>query len=400
MSDFLSLLLAFSFGIALGGRMAWLVARSRLTSESQWADKFKALAADTLRQTNESFLQLAESRLKQSEQSAAATLDKKTTAIDEMVKPVKESLQKMDAQLQALEVKREGAYRELLENVKLSQETQQQLRGETSQLLQALRTPTTRGRWGEMQLRRILEMTGMSAHARDFSVQQAITSEDGILRPDMIVNLPGERCIIVDSKVPLASYLDAVQCTEDSTRQTCLKQHAKQVREHVKNLSAKAYWDQVEGTPEFVVLFMPGDHFLSAALDSDPDLMDYGVTQKIILATPMTLIALLRTVAYGWRQESLRENTRRIGALGSELYAALLSMTDHITSLGGKLAGSLESYNRMIGSFERNVLGKARRLRDYGAAKEGKALPEALDPIDLQTRNLTVQDSPANEDAA
>lgn len=400
MNDFLSVLIAFLSGIALGGGLMWFAARSRLTNESQWADKFKALAADTLRQTNESFLQLAESRLKQSEQNAAATLDKKAMAIDEMVKPVKESLQKMDAHLQALEVKREGAYRELLENVKIAQETQQQLRGETSQLLQALRTPTTRGRWGEMQLRRILEMTGMSAHAHDFSAQQTITSEDGHLRPDMIVNLPGERCIIVDSKVPLASYLDSVQCNDENARQTCLKQHAKQVREHVKNLSAKAYWDQVQGTPEFVVLFMPGDHFLSAALDSDPDLMDFGVTQKIILATPMTLIALLRTVAYGWRQESLRENTRRIGILGGELYAALLTMTDHISTLGGKLAGSLESYNRMIGSFDRNVLGKARRLRDYGAAKEGKALPEALDPIDLQTRSLAAQDTPANEDAA
>jgi DNA recombination protein RmuC len=179
-----------------------------------------------------------------------------------------------------------------------------------------------------------------------------------------------------------------------------MKQHAKHVRDHVKSLSSKAYWDQVKGTPEFVVLFLPGDHFLSAALDSDADLMDYSVAQKVILATPMTLIALLRTVGYGWRQESLRDNARKIGALGGELYAALLTMTDHITSLGGKLGGALETYNRMIGSFERNVLGKARRLRDFGAAKEGKAITDALEPIDLQTRSLTVSDAPANEDAA
>jgi len=382
----------------IGGGCVWVIARVRFRTEAQLADNFKALAADTLRQNNETFLHLAESRLKQSEQAATATLDKKVTAIDELVKPVKESLQRMDTQLKDLEVKREGAYRELVEMVKVSHETSQQLRGETGQLLQALRTPTTRGRWGEMQLKRILEMTGMSAHAKDFSTQHTISNEDGVLRPDFIVHLPGERCIIVDSKVPLASYLDATQTSDEAARQNALKQHARQVREHVKALSAKAYWNQVEGTPEFVVLFMPGDHFLSAAMDCDADLMDYSVGLKVILATPMTLIALLRTVAYGWRQENLRDNVKKIGALGGELYAALLTMTDHITGIGSKLSGALENYNRMIGSFERNVLGRARRLRDFGAGKDGKALPDILEPIDLQTRSLTNSDAPANED--
>ena len=394
----LFIFMPFLGGIVVGGGLVWLVARARFRSEGGLSDHFKALAADTLRANSEAFLRLAESRLKQSEQAAAATLDKKSTAFDEMVKPVKESLQKMDAQLQALEVKREGAYRELTEIVKLSHETQQQLRGETSQLLQALRTPTTRGRWGEIQLRRILEMTGMSAHAHDFEVQANVA--DGLLRPDVIVNLPGERCIIIDSKVPLASYLDAAQSTDEAVRQTSLKQHAKQVREHVKLLAAKAYWDQVQGTPEFVVLFLPGDHFLAAAMDADTDLMDFCVAQKVILATPMTLIALLRTVSYGWRQESLRENAQRIGALGGELYASLVTMTDHIAALGGKLSGSLESYNKLIGSFERNVLNKARKLKDFGAAKDGKALPEALEPIDLQLRALSVLEVPASDEAA
>lgn len=388
------ILLPFVGGVAVGGVVVWLVSQARFRSLDGWADHFKALAADTLRANSESFLQLAETRLKQSEQAAASVLDRKTTAIDEMVKPVKESLQKMDAQLQALELKREGAYRELSEIVKLSNETQQQLRGETSQLLQALRTPNARGRWGEIQLQRILEMTGMSAHAHDFETQANVA--DGLLRPDVIVNLPGERCIIIDSKVPLASYLDSTQSTDETTRTNFLRQHAKQVREHVKLLAAKAYWDQVEGTPEFVVLFLPGDHFLAAALDVDSDLMDFCVTQKVILATPMTLIALLRTVAYGWRQESLRENAQRIGALGAELYGALTTMTDHLAALGGKLSGSLESYNKLIGSYDRNVLSKARKLKDFGAAKEGKLLPEALDPIDLQPRTL----APPSEDAA
>jgi DNA recombination protein RmuC len=400
MHDLLGLIFTFLSGLVLGGGIVWLVVRAQFRSEAELSDKFKALAADTLHQNSEAFLRLAETRLKQSEQAANATLDKKTTAIDEMVKPVKESLQKMDAQLQALEVKREGAYRELSEMVKLSHVTHQQLRGETSQLLQALRSPTTRGRWGEMQLKRILEMTGMSAHAKDFSAQHTITNDDGVLRPDFIVYLPGERCVIIDSKVPLGSYLDASQATDDAVKQTALKQHAAHIRQHVKALAAKAYWDQVEGTPEFVVLFLAGDHFLSAALDHDQDLMDFSVSQKVILATPMTLIALLRTVAYGWRQENVRDNVKKIGALGGELYTSLMTMTSHITNLGNKLGGALESYNSMIGSLERNVLSKARKLKESGAAKDGKSLPENLEPIDLQARSLTMSDAAANEDAA
>lgn len=396
----MNFILSFLGGLIIGCGAMWLVARVRFQGEAALSDKFKALAADTLRQNNEAFLQLAESRLKQSELAATATLDKKATAMEEMVKPVKESLEKMDAQLQALEVKREGAYRELSEMVKLSHATHQQLRSETSQLLQALRSPTTRGRWGEMQLKRILEMTGMSAHAKDFSAQHTVTNDDGVLRPDFIVYLPGERCVIIDSKVPLDSYLDATQTADETTRQAALKQHAVHIRQHVKALAAKAYWDQVEGTPEFVVLFLAGDHFLSAALDYDQDLMDFSVGQKVILATPMTLIALLRTVAYGWRQENLRDNVKKIGALGSELYTSLMTMTGHITDMGKKLGGALESYNSMIGSLERNVLSKARKLKESGAAKDGKSLPENLEPIDLQARALTMSDTPANEDAA
>lgn len=401
MDNLLALLmpyLPFSAGFAIGGGLVWVITLGRRRSEEGMNDHFKALAADSLRANSEAFLQLAESRLKQSEIAAASVLDRKSSTFDELVKPVKESLQKMDAQLQALEVKREGAYRELTEIVKLSHETHQQLRGETSKLLQALRTPNARGRWGEIQLRRILEMTGMSAHAHDFEEQAQVA--DGALRPDVIVNLPGERCIIIDSKVPLASYLDATQTSDETAKQNSLRQHAKQVREHVKLLASKAYWDQVAGTPEFVVLFLPGDHFLAAAMDCDSELMDFCVTQKVILATPMTLIALLRTVSYGWRQESLRENAQRIGALGGELYASLTTMTEHLSSLGGKLSGSLESFNKLVGSFDRNVLSKARKLKEFGAAKDGKQLPEALEPIDLQVRALGAIESAVKDDAA
>jgi DNA recombination protein RmuC len=393
-------LLAFVIGIALGAAVAWFVARARMPSEQQLGNNFEALAGRALNKVSENFLQLAETRLKQSEQAAAATLEKKSTAIDEMVKPVRESLQKMDTQIQALEVKREGAYRELLAVVEASRETHAQLRGETSQLLQALRTPTTRGRWGEMQLKRILEMTGMSAHAKDFTLQPPLA--DGSLRPDAIINMPNHHCIVVDSKVPLAAFMDAAQTSDETQRLNSLRSHAQQVRAHVKALGAKSYWNQVENTPEFVVMFLPGDHFLSAALEHDPDLMDFSFAQRVVLATPMTLFSLLRAVAYGWRQEALNENARKVGALGGELYGALASMTEHLASLGNKLAGGLNAYNQIIGSFERNVLGKARRLRDYGAGKEGKSLPDGLDPIDLQPRTLTAAANEENgkEDAA
>jgi DNA recombination protein RmuC len=398
MSD--SFFIAFLLGLVLGAGAAWALLRAKEKSATQWNDAFKSIAAETLRQSHESFLQLAEGRLKQSELAAAAVLDKKSVAIDEIMKPVKETLGKMDVQIQALEVKREGAYQEILKAVSVSNETQQRLRDDTGQLLQALRTPTTRGRWGEIQVRRILEMTGMAEHTRDFSSQHHVAGDDGALRPDYVVALPGERCVIIDSKVPLAAYLDGAQSDDADVKQASMRQHARQVREHIRALSSKSYWEQIEGSADFVVLFVPGDHFLAGALDCDPDLMEYSTLHNVVLATPMTLVALLRTVALSWRQENLRENALKLGELGGELYAAVAVMSDHIAVVGSRLGSSLEAYNKMIGSLERNVLSKARRLRDYGANKEGKTLVETLEPIDLQPRNLTILDPAGRENAA
>ncbi|MDR3424876.1 MAG: DNA recombination protein RmuC [Alphaproteobacteria bacterium] len=394
------LILTLFLGLIFGAAAVWLATRARAGNETQWGDRFRSIAAETLRQSHESFLQLAESRLKQSELAAAATLDKKSVAIDELIKPVKETLSKMDAQLKELEVARHGAYKELMQAVSLSNESQQKLRDETGQLLQALRTPTTRGRWGEIQVRRILEMTGMAEHANDFSAQHHINGEDGALRPDYVIRMPGDRCVIIDSKVPLAAYLDGAQSNDNDFKRAAMEKHARQVREHIRALSAKAYWDQIDGSADFVVLFVPGDHFLAGALDCDPDLIEYGVTHNVVLATPMTLVALLRTVALSWRQENLRENAQKLGDLGGELYAAITTMTDHVCDMGRKLSGTLDSYNRMIGSLERNVLSKARRLRDFGAHKEGKELVEAIDPIDTRPRGLQVVDSVEKDDAA
>jgi DNA recombination protein RmuC len=299
-------------------------------------------------------------------------------------------------QIQALEVKREGAYRELAEMVAASRETQLQLRNETGQLLQALRAPAGRGRWGELQLQRILEMTGMSTHAHDFVLQSTVTGEDGVIRPDVIVALPGQRCVVIDSKVPLAAYLDSVQSSDEIVRQESLKQHAQQLKLHIKRLGNKAYWEQIDGTPEFVVLFLPGEHFLSAALDGDAGLMEYSVGQNVVLATPMTLIALLRTVAYGWRQEALQRNVQQIADMGRKLHNALLIFGRQMETLGNKLTGAVETYNKTVGALERNVLSKARQLGDFGTASAEEALP-SLEPIERQVRSITVA-APQDED--
>lgn len=392
--------LSFVLGLFLGGGAVWFLLRTKASSEGQWTDRFSRIASDVLRQSHESFLQLAESRLKQSEQTAAALLDKKTSSIDELIKPVKETLGKMDAQLKDLEVTRQGAYKELMQAVSLSNETQQRLRAETGQLLQALRTPTTRGQWGEIQVRRILEMTGMTEHTHDFSSQHHVAGEDGNARPDYLVRLPGNRCIIIDSKVPLASYLDGAQTDNIEAKQLSMKKHALQVKEHIRCLGSKAYWNRIDGSPDFVVLFVPGDHFLAGALDHDPDLIEYGTAHNVILATPMTLVALLRTIALGWRQEGLRENAEKLGVLGGELYTAIATMASHVCDMGSKLTGSVDCYNKMIGSLERNVLSKARRLRDFGAKNEGKEIPIEIAPVEKQARAPQLIDKEQDNDAA
>ncbi|MDD2324808.1 MAG: DNA recombination protein RmuC [Alphaproteobacteria bacterium] len=385
--------LFFVTGLLLGGGIVFLFLRGQRTEQARMVETFKALAADTLHQNSATFLQMAEGKLQQREQAATATLDKKTVAIDAMIKPVEETLKAVNTQLQALEVKREGAYRELAEMVVASRESQTLLRKETSQLLQALRVPTGRGRWGELQLQRILEMTGMSVHAHDFSTQTTVANEDGNIRPDVVVSLPGERCVIIDSKVPLSAYLDSVQTSDEAVRETALKHHARQVREHIKTLGSKAYWEKIDGTPEFVVLFLPGEHFLSAALDYDSELMEYSTRSKVVLATPMTLIALLRTVAYGWRQEKMRESMVEMVEAGRKLHAALMVFARHMGDMGSRLGGAVEFYNKMVASFDRNVISKARKFEESGAIQIGDEI-EPPTAIEIEPRASLVEVGP------
>jgi DNA recombination protein RmuC len=304
----------------------------------------------------------------------------------QIVAPVRDSLQRVDSQIREIEKERAGAYAALQEQVRSLIETQSQLRSETGRLVTALRTPHVRGNWGEMQLRRVVEMAGMLDHC-DFTSQTTLRGEDGRLRPDLLVRLPGGRTIVVDAKTPLEAYLRAIEAGDETTRKARLADHARQVRAQMAALSRKSYWEQFEPAPEFTVLFLPGECFFSAALEADPALIESGAAQNLILATPTTLIALLRAVAYGWRQEDLARNAAEISALGKELFKRLSDMGEHFGKVGINLGRAVEAYNSAIGSLESRVMVSARRFAELKTTPMGVEIAP-LEPVEKNVRTL------------
>lgn len=300
--------------------------------------------------------------------------------------PIQDALARMDAQLQRLERDRQQARGALEEQLRTLVAGQDRLRTETGALVSALRQPHTRGRWGELQLRRVIELAGMTAHC-DFVEQASIATDDGLLRPDLVVQLPGGKQVIVDAKAPLNAFLDAYEARDETTRTQQLAAHARLLREHVRRLSAKAYWDQFDTAPDFVFLFLPGEHFYSAALEADPSLLEEGARQSVLIATPTTLIALLRAVAYGWQQERVAEDARAVAQLGRELHRRLETFTDHLQKVGTRLRSAVGAYNDAVGSFEHRVLPGARRLAEHGVVSSERELA-ALERVDPTVRDL------------
>jgi DNA recombination protein RmuC len=380
-------------GVLLAGALGWFIshlrAQKRLTElattlefERRAAQEkltgleqtFVALSNRALQENNAAFLQLAQETLKQFHVQAKGDLELKEKAVENLIKPVREALEKTEQQIRLMEHERKEAYGSLSKHLETMVQTQQLLQGETRNLVQALRRPEVRGQWGEMTLKRLAELAGMVEHC-DFYEQENTSTDEGRMRPDMIVRMPDGREIVVDVKTPLDAYLSAVEATDDESRRKHLEHHARKVRERVRELSSKAYWTQFKNAPDFVILFIPGDQFLGAALDMDRTLLEDALKQKVILTTPTSFVALLRAVAYGWRQESLAANAEHIRDVGEDLYNRLATFSEHLMKLGRSLSGAVTDYNKTVGSFESKLLPGARKFSEMGVGGD-KSLEE------------------------
>jgi DNA recombination protein RmuC len=406
--------LVLLIGVALGVLVGWLAARpafARLgaeldkeravqqerlktyeAAEARFRDTFRSLSAEALRDSNEQFLALAEVRLRETRTETAADIDARKKAIEDLLAPMQATLERVDSEIKDAERRRVHEGATLLQRVASLDATGRELQSETRRLVDALKRPGVRGRWGELQLRRVVELAGMVEYC-DFDEQRTIAGADRRVRPDVIVNLPGGKHVVIDAKVPLDAYLKALDAPDEAARQALLVDHARQVRTHLTQLGAKSYFEEVSPSPEFVVMFLPGEMFFSAALEQDPSLIEFGVDRKVIPASPTTLIALLRAVAYGWQQEAMEENARRISELGRNLYESIRTLAGRFDTLGSRLKSTLDAYNEAVGSLEGNVLIKARKFKELQASNGTEDIKplEAVDRIPrlLQAPELT-----------
>ena len=353
-------------------------------AEEYLREAFRALASEALQQNSEAVLRLARASLGEFQTRASADLERRQQSINELLRPIGETLQQVDTKLAAVERDRLSTTARLDEQIRALGTGLVALSGQTGDLVKALRQPHVRGHWGEVQLRRIVELSGMLEHC-DFFEQRTVSTEDGRIRPDLLVRLPGGKTVIVDAKAPLSAYLEALDGPE-SARDGKLAEHARQVRDHMTRLAAKEYPEQFEASPEFVIMFLPGESIFSAAVQSDPALIESGVMQRVIPASPTTLIAMLKAVAFAWRQERIAENAERISALGRELYQRLAVSATHVESVGANLGRAVEAYNKAVGSLESRVLPAARRFRDLGCAPDAEIEP--LQPVQATVRAI------------
>lgn len=360
-------------GAGLGVLVAqWLAARTANNMRDQMRESFAALSRDALRDTNTTLLQTADH-----------TLRARQDAIDELLKPVRETLDKVQAQVVRADRDREGSFRAVKEQLTTLAQSQEQLRLTTETLSRSLRSPNTRGKWGEIQLKRIVELAGMLEHC-DFELQEL--GDDSRMKPDLTVRLPGGTRIVVDSKVPIEAYMRAIESTSDESRMRYMGEHANQVKQHVKALGSKKYWEQFSGpSPEFVVMFLPLEPLMSAAFERDGELLEFAVRENVVLATPMTLLALLRAVAFGWQQQSIARNAEEIREVGQELCERLITMLKHFDDAGEHLAGAVESFNKAVASFDRRVMPSVRRFQELKVPMADKLETPVEHPAIIKT---------------